>query len=77
MSQTSPQSPLGGKLTWPLAANNCFSQTPYMGHFKINQQGSISWKEKEMFQSVALQTDLVPSGSAYFKKCLHLFGAAF
>lgn len=45
---------------------------PYMGHFKINQQGSISWKEKEMFQSVSLQTDLLPPGSAYFKKCLEL-----
>lgn len=50
---------------------------PYMGHFKINQQGSSSWKEREMFQSVSLQTDLLPSGSAYFKTCLSLVGAMF
>lgn len=49
----------------------------YMGHFKINQQGSISWKDKEMFQSVSLQTDLLLPGSAYFKKCFRLFGAVY
>jgi len=30
-----------------------------------------------MFQNVSLQTDLVPSGSAYFEKYLGLVGAAF
>lgn len=49
----------------------------YMGHFKINQQGSISWKEKEIFQNVSLQTDLLPQSSAYFKKCFSLFGAVY
>lgn len=75
VSQTNPHPPLSGKPTLEMRVAS--PSPPYMGRFKINHQRSISWKEKEMFQSVSLQTDLLPLGSAYFKKCLSLVGAMF
>jgi len=33
VSQTNPQPPLSGKPAWPLAAENCFSQSPLYGTF--------------------------------------------